>query len=162
MNYTTDKARGMVRYVEPSSTVIGSAPIYTKLVRMSAAEFLGAYASPVELVPPPGAGKFIQCFGGSCIIHFNTTQSANGGALKVQYGNAIHGAGDDAFTFRLAFDATAMNAVNQDWHEGLGGFGTNDILPPDNQGIYFSNDTAAFTAFDGSFSFYLYYIVGNV
>ena len=57
-------------------------------VNVSSAEILSLFTTPIEIIPAPGANKFIRIIGGNIYNKFNTTAYASGGNLFMYYNNA--------------------------------------------------------------------------
>lgn len=124
---------------------------------LSNAQILGMFAAPVIISGSPGVGYAWIVKSIYLEIVFNTAAFANGGVIVAQYGNAAAGAGTNvisnatANTFAAAFFTGA--AANQ-----FQALFTNTNIPTTlpanytNQGVYLSNQTAAFTNAAGGLS----------
>ncbi len=126
-------------------------------VALTAAQINGMYATPVQLIAAPGAGKLIVIDSILWDVAFVSAQYAAGGAIAAQYGNTIHGAGPAA-SGTLA--AATLNAVAAS--SFLGESGSSAVLDVTktaslNTAVYISNATAAFTTGDSTVNLYVRY-----
>ena len=111
-------------------------------VTLSQAAIQGAYATPFQLVAAPGAGKVIVPIWATVYTNFQTAAFASGGVGIVQYGNTVHGAGTNALSATIpAAEITA--AASQLYH--LPGNSASALTAVTNLGLFFSNQTGAFT-----------------
>ena len=117
------------------------------LVTMSAAQVNGAYAAPVSIISAPGAGNAILILSCNTITEVSTV-FAGGDVAIVQYGNTVHGGGT------LAIDATTpaaeITAAASQIYTQYGLLTTTASTGITNKGIYWSNQTGAFTGGAGS------------
>ena len=114
---------------------------YTKNV-LSSASVLNMYATPIQLLPAPGAGMLIVVRQVVFSINFLNTQYANGGNIALQYGSAAAGAGVKACNVLSAATFNAWNVSSGISVDGLVANSSNANTV--NQGLYLSNDTAPF------------------
>lgn len=121
-------------------------------VALTAAQFNGMYAAPVQLLAAPGAGLMNIIESIFVNLTYGSAQFAAGGAVAAQYGATVHGAGPLATSTEAATDYTAATA-NTMFRIG-GGLGTGVVTSNAiNTAVYLSNQTAAFTTgTGGSFS----------
>lgn len=116
--------------------------IITKTVTLSQTDVQGAAASPVSLIGAPGAGETILVVNAAVYTNFQTTAFAGGGTAIIQYGNTIDGAGTNALaatipSTEITASASQIYALNGNTGNALTGI--------TNEGIFFSNQTDAFT-----------------
>lgn len=117
-------------------------------VNLTLSQFQGMYATPVQLLPAPGAGLmniidslYVNYVYGSAVL-------AGGGVVGAQYGNTAHLAGETASATEAASDYTAA-AANTMFRIG-GGLGTGaGTAGAINTAVYMSNATAPFTGGTG-------------
>jgi hypothetical protein len=103
----------------------------------------GSYATPTQLVATPGANKVLVPIWATVYTNFQTAAFANGGVGIVQYGNTAHGAGTNALAATIpAAEITA--AASQIYN--LAGNSANALTAVTNLGLFWSNQTGAFTA----------------
>ena len=114
-------------------------------VALTAAQILGMYAAPIQLLPAPGAGAMIVVDAMELLLNYNSAAYAAGGPVAAQYGSTVHGAGplatnaEEASDFAVTasntylFNRASGNASNLPWSTSA------------NEGIYLSNSSAAFT-----------------
>ena len=128
-------------------------------ISIPAASVLTAYASPVLLIPAPGAGKAIILMNASLYTDVVTTAFSGGGVGIVQYAATINGAGTNALSATIpSADITAASSQLYQLNGNTG----NALTGISNEGIYFSNQTGAFTAGgSSSLNFVLQYYVVN-
>lgn len=131
----------------------------TASVTLSAAQVLAAYATPQLLIPAPGASKVIVLTNSAMYLNKSTAFAA-GGAGIVQYGATVNGGGTQALDGTIA--ATVINNAASRVYVQYGPVTTTALTGVSNAGIYFSNQTAAFTTGTGSsLTFNLEYMVVN-
>lgn len=116
-------------------------------IPITAAQWLAMYATPIFLVPAPGANRLIKVTNLALAMTFNSAQYAAGGAVAAQYENTVHGAGVLA-TATLA--AATVNGLAASTVENLAGAASIVYAAAVNQALYLSNQTAAFTTGDSN------------
>jgi len=122
---------------------------------ITAADWNNMYAVPIQVstgVPPFGYKYALHQFYLRQI--FGTAQYINGGAVAVQYGNAVHGAGPSASQNISAATINSMvasSAVQRTFD------GPVDSLAANGEALFLSNGTAPFAAGDGTWEYYVYY-----
>jgi hypothetical protein len=126
-------------------------------VSLSAADFNGAYAAPVVLIAAAGANKLIQVKQIMLELDYGTTQFAAGGVANAQYDSDANGAG-------VAASATVAAATVQGWAADRilmldGAAPSAAATDTVNKGIYWSNQTAAFTTGDSTVDLHIWYSV---
>jgi len=129
----------------------------TATVALTAAQINGMYATPVQLIAAPGAGKLIIIDSILWDVAFVSAQYAAGGAIAAQYGNTIHGAGPAA---SATLAAATLNGVAAS--SFLGEAGSSTVLDVAktaslNTAVYISNASAAFTTGDSTVNLYIRY-----
>ena len=124
-------------------------------VPMTAAQFNGMYAAPLQLIAPPGAGKQIVVQRAVAAMTFVAAQYASGGNVALQYDSTVHGAGPLA---SAVVAAATVNAYAASSDVGLAGADTSGASSAKtNKGLYISNDTGAFTTGDGTWNIHVWY-----
>lgn len=128
-------------------------------VPMTAAQWNGMYAAPMQLIAAPGAGKAIIVHRVDLSMTFVSAQYAAGGAVICQYDSTINGGGTNACgTSTIA--AATVNGYAASSAVGLAG-----LLPSSaataiaNKGLYLSNQTGAFTTGDSTWNIFVWYSV---
>lgn len=118
------------------------------IVPLTLAQFLGMYATPVQLLAAPGAGLmnivdsvYINLVYGSAVL-------ANGGAVSVQYGSTNHAGGVLVTNAEAAADYIAAAANTMFKLSGTLGTGVTTSAGI-NTAVYLSNATGAFTGGTG-------------
>lgn len=125
-------------------------------VTLSAAQILGMYATPVQLIAAPGAGKLILIDSILWDIAFVSAQYAAGGAIAAQYGNTVHGGGSAASGTLAAASLNGVAASGFLSNAGSAGL-LNAPATVENTAVYLSNATAAFTTGDSTVTLYVRY-----
>lgn len=127
----------------------------TVTVAMTAAEFLGMYASPKLLVANGGANTLHIVHDVAYEVNFVAAQFANGGVVNVQYDSTVNGAGTAA-TATIA--AATFNGFAADSTIGAAGaLASSASTTTVNKGLYLSNATAAFITGDATVNVHLTY-----
>lgn len=127
----------------------------TETIAVTAAEFLGMYATPKLLVAAGGANTLHIVQNVVYEVDYGAAQFANGGVVAVQYDSTANGAGADATadTAAAVFTAiaadTAVGAVGE-----LPSTAASSLV---NKGLYLSNETAAFITGDSDVYVHLTY-----
>jgi len=118
-------------------------------VSITNAQLLGAYAASVELLAAPGANRMYVLNYAQFMFDFDTGVTANGGSTHVQYSNTVNGAGTLASS---AIAAATINAIAADSAFLLIPAAVTATANASlvNQGLYFANDTAAYTQAAGA------------
>lgn len=124
-------------------------------VSMSAAEFLGMYAAPKELVAAGGANTLHQVKQVVFEVDYGGAQFANGGVVAVQYDSTANGAGApaSATTAAAVFNAFAADGVVG----AAGSLASATAANTVNKGLYLSNQTAAFITGSSTVDVHLWY-----
>lgn len=126
--------------------------------QLTAAQFRGMFAAPVQLVAAQGANTLIRVHDFSLELQFNAAQYANGGPVGLQYTNTANLAGTAASETIAAagFTGAAASTV----------YGALGALPAAlaaattvNQGLFISNSGAAYTVGDSVVNWYVSYSV---
>jgi len=131
----------------------------TATVALTAAQINGMYATPVQLLAAPGAGKLIIIDSMLWDIAFVSAQYAAGGAIAAQYGNTIHGAGPAASGTLAAASLNGVAASGFLSNAGSAGLLNVAASASENTAVYLSNATAAFTTGDSTVNLYIRYRV---
>lgn len=155
MNYNGGSA--FFNYDATNLTFVAQGVVQAQ-VRLTAAQVLGMYATPVNIIPSPGTGKLILLGRITGTVLYGTAQYAAGGALGLEWGNVTHAAGPAASTTLAAATLNGYTASNT------------FELTPDNTdalantiglGVYLSNATGAFTTGDSTLLLNVNYQVSN-
>jgi len=143
-----------------ASTALELKPSYLNLVEVSltAAQFNGMYATPVQIIAAPGANKAIIVNHAVLNMTYGAAQFAGGGAVGLQYGNTAHLAGAAASATEAATDFTGASASTL-FRFGGGLFTGVALSSAANAAVYISNATAAFTTGDSTFKLWVWYEV---
>lgn len=143
-----------------ASTALELKPSYLNMaeVSLTAAQFNGMYATPVQVVAAQGDNTAVIV--DSCVLNmtFVSASYAAGGAVGLQYGNSAHLAGAPASATEAATDFTGA-AASTLFRIG-GGLSTGALVSAAvNTAVYISNATAAFTTGDGTWKVRVWYKV---
>lgn len=114
----------------------------TIFLALSQSQVQGMFATPVQIVPSPGAGKTLAVLSATMFNNFNTSAFANGGVVVLQYGNTANGAGTNALSGTVA--ATIVTAAASRILPGLLP-STTQLTGVSAAGLFLSNQTGAFT-----------------
>lgn len=98
MNATVDQQG---RITAASNGGGGGGSILSIQVPLSSAQILDMFNTPIEILPAPGAGKYILIFGASCSLDFNTTPYILGGDLPGFYYDDINHTAYPAFVMEV-------------------------------------------------------------
>jgi len=117
--------------------------VATVSVTLNTSQVTGMFATPVQLIATPGAGKLILVQEASVYTaSTGNTAYASGGVAIIQYDNTANGAGTNAMatTIAAANITTATSKV-------LAGVlpSTTALSGVTNKGVFLSNQTGAFT-----------------
>jgi hypothetical protein len=148
-------AMATVDAVTPGASLVSNAAgtlsfnnvsVISTSVTLTAAQFNGMYAAPFQIVAAPGAGKTILVSFVQYYLNYSAAFTG-GGATNIQYGNTVHGGGQNAEGINFAaatFTAGASTIIA-------------DIGPliaittgATNAGIFLSNATGAYANGAGS------------
>ena len=129
----------------------------TTSVALTAAQIQGMYATPVQLLAAPGAGRLIIIDQILWDITFVSAQYAAGGAIAAQYGNTIHGGGAAASGSLAAASLNGVAASGFLSNAGVGGSLNVSKANSLNTAIYLSNASGAFTTGDSTALLYIRY-----
>lgn len=144
-----DKSTGLV-YTNKGTVAspIWGDSIHTKVVSLTAAQILGMYAAPVEVIPAI-SGKSIYLLGFNFDLTGTATQFANGGVVNLQYKNTANGAGTTLHADIAATVVTGATGLVHTYRipSVQSAVATADIV---GQGVFISNKTAAFITGTGT------------
>lgn len=132
---------GLTGQISDSGILLANQEV-TIIATLNQAAVQGAFATPVQLVAAPGAGKVLIPTFASIYTNFQTTAFASGGVAIVQWGNTVHGAGTNSLSATIPaaeITASASQVYNLNGNTG------NALTAISNLGIFFSNQTGAFT-----------------
>lgn len=138
------------------STLVPLNAVNQIIQRVTAAQWNGMYATPILLVPAPGANKILIVNKLILAMTFNSAQYAAGGAVGVEYDNVAHAAGVSA---SATLAAATVNGLAASTVEELAGVASVVYSGAVNKGLYLSNATGAFTTGDSNWVVALHYSV---
>lgn len=137
-------------------------PVQFASVAITASQWNGMYAAPVQLIAAPGANKLISVESMELIMTFGTTDYAAGGVVAAQYGSTVHGAGPAATNTEAAADFfAAASTVFQFLGVSGNTVGALPFSTTVNTALYLSNATQAFTTGDSTWVAKVYYRIVN-
>ena len=129
-----------------SSLITQVGNVTTVTVTMLTAAVTTAYATPVQLIAAPGAGKVIVIQEATVYTaSTGNTAYATGTAPVIQYDNTVHGAGTAATSALATGDITAASSQVKYLTSPTGA-----LTGITNKGIFFSNATNNYTAGTGT------------
>jgi hypothetical protein len=135
-------ASGTAGNIQDAGILAANIQLNTVNISLNQAAVQGAFGAPFQLIAPPGSGKVILVTYAAIYTNFQTSAFANGGVSIVQYDSTVHGAGTNALAATIpAAEITA--AASQLY--SLNGQTAGVLTAVTNKGIFFSNQTGAFT-----------------
>lgn len=150
--YSTTDASLMTYRLTNTSGVITTS-LVTGSVRatlsLTAAQFIAGYATPIVALAAPGANRMYTDVSAQFALTYGSAQYTTGGALGFQYGNTANLAGTKVTSTIAAATVNGLAASSVFALIPAAVTGT-AIASVVNQGIYLSNDTAAFAVGTGS------------
>lgn len=110
----------------------------TREVTLTPANIVAMYTTPVEVIPAPGAGKYIEVLSATLIYDYATAAYTGGGAVTLNYGS-----GGAAITANIAaanaFAATGDKVYSLGTLNAAGGY-----TMPLNTSVVITNATGVF------------------
>jgi hypothetical protein len=141
-----------------TSDKIAANTIQHVTVPLTLGDFTGSYANPFELIAAPGANLKIVINEMNVFLTYGGTVFAAGGAIAAQYTNTANGLGTLATSTISAASLISQTTTGSVLVEGAQAWAAETAVA--NQGIYLSNQSAAFTGgTDSSFVIDLWYSV---
>lgn len=147
-NYSSSTT--LVTTITPFSSSVNP-PTLSASFTLTAAQFNGMYATPVSVLAAAGSGILTLVDRVTLELVFGTAQFASGGIVGFQYGNTAHLAGTLATNTEAAADFTGAAASTVYNFVIASGAGSQILSSKDNNAIYISNQTGAFTTGDSTF-----------
>lgn len=142
-------ASGTAGLMADSGININSLNSLSVTVTMNTAAVVGAYATPVEILPAPGANKsYLITAAYTVVTSTGNTAFSSGGVGVIQYGTTVHGGGTlavDADTPSADITAAASQCYIQ-----YGLATTTALTGAANEPIYWTNKTMAFAGGTGT------------
>lgn len=128
-------------------------------ISLTAANLIGMYAAPVQLLPAPAAGKSIMVTKLAFTITRTSTAFTGGGAVIVQYGNTVNGGGTQALDSTIA--STVVTGSAGTTVTARNGAVISDLAAASIQaaGLFISNASGAFAAGTGTAVVDVWYVV---
>lgn len=123
-------------------------------VPITAAQFNGMYAAPVQLVAAGGANTLLVLDQLQLVMTYGSANYAAGGVAAVQYDSTINGAGVIASTTLAAATFQAAASTTFTMNAGVVALPFTTTV---NKGLYLSNITAAFTTGDSDMVAHVWY-----
>lgn len=152
-------ASGTAGLIQDAGIIAANIQINTVTITLNQAAVQGAFGVPFQIVATPGANKVIIPTEMTLYTNFQTSAFAGGGVAIIQYDNTIHGAGTNALAATIpAAEVTA--AASQIYN--LGPTSATVLTGITNKGIFFSNQTGAFTGGSASSTLVItlsYYVI---
>jgi hypothetical protein len=123
-------------------------------VPITAAEFNGMYAAPVELVAAAGANTLLVLDRVILAMTYGSAAYAAGGVAHVQYDDTANGAGVIASTTLAAASFQDTASTSYSFNAGVVEYPFTTTV---NQGLFLSNITGAFTTGDSDMVAHVWY-----
>ena len=147
---TAKLADGAVTTVKIADAAVTSDKIAADVLQyvavpITAAEFNGMYAAPVELVAAPGADTLIVPVSCQLLLTYGSAAFAAGGVAALQWDSTVHGAGTIASTTQAAANFQVTASTGLVFNAGVVAEAFAACV---NKGLYLSNITGAFTTGD--------------
>lgn len=135
---------------------LGETVVHTKTVSLTAAQIIGMFATPVELIAAPGSGKALIVSDVTFSFTVGGTQFTGGGSVRVVYAGDTNNILGNATNNDLASSningAASFVAIRR---TGSGaGIAVN---PTANVAVNLTNITGAFAAGDGTLKVFIQY-----
>jgi hypothetical protein len=144
-----------------SITVASASAIQSVTFTLTAANIKAMFATPVQVIAAPGAHKIIVVTEILCEFVRVAPSYTAGGSWGLQYGNSAQFASPGGYVLLSSIDLTSgsndLAFVSANPNTG----GVNDTADYINQGIFASNQTAAYLTGNGTVTFTLYYLIMN-
>ena len=120
---------------------------YTLSRKVTSAELLALYATPLTLLTAPGINKAIKLLIGYAWLDYNSATYAGGGDIQFKFGSDVMG--------------TISSSIVKSSSDILGNFGATGSATTGslNQALTLTNATAAFTTGDSDLRIVLYYTI---
>lgn len=147
--------KGFFNYNATLQTFDPQGPMQAQ-VNLTSAQILGMYATPVQIVAAPGVGRIVLPIAYQGTYTHVATQYAAGGVIGLEYGNAANLAGPAASSTLAAATFNGYAASNT---FVLTVDATDTLANIANQGLFLSNQTAAFTTGDGTLRMNVIYAI---
>jgi len=115
--------------------------ILSASITLNQAQVQGMYAAPFQIIAA-SANKVIVPVLATIYTNFQTAAFANGGVAILQYDSTVNGAGTNSLTATIP--AAEITAASSQIYS-LGGVVASALTAITNKGLFFSNQTGAFT-----------------
>ena len=149
VNLTAVLGSFVVGYSAPDWSLASLSTVeFQVAVPLSAAQFNGMYATPVQLIAAPGANLLVVVDSVQLVMTYGTAAFAAGGVVAAQYDLTANGAGVKATNTEVAADFFAAASTSFSFQQAQGAL---PFATTVNKGIYLSNATGAFTTGDSTF-----------
>jgi len=159
-----DGTAGQALTTNGSQVLSFSSVVQVATGTLSSAQWQGMYATPVDLIPAPGAGKMVVVVSCSIELVWVSAEYTGGGTVALQYGSAAHDVGPLA-TATIAASAFTVARVGNGANSVAGAAGAIPQAAATslaNTGIYISNGSAAFATGDSTFKYSIAYYIASV
>lgn len=128
---------------------VGNGFISKKFI-LTPAQVIGAFATPVQLIPAPGAGKIALIYQADIFLNFNSV-AYTGGGTPVLFPTTLSNG--------VPFSTTTITASAKTWQGAQQvGPGISHV----NQAWNFTNQTGAFANGDSNLHIHLFYRIWSV
>lgn len=156
MGLTTSIGTANITNGAVTSAKIASNVLQYAAISISAAQFNGMFATPVQLIAAQGANTLIVLDKVDLLLTYNSAAYAAGGVVAVQYANTANGAGVIASTTHAAADFQVTASTGFGFNMGVVGQTFSTCV---NQGLFISNITGAFTTGNSAMVAHVWYKV---
>lgn len=124
------------------------------VVNLSAANILAMYGAPVQVLAAGGANTLHLVEHAVLMMDYNSIAYAAGGVIGLQYGNTANLAGELA---TATIPAANIQGAADTADMVAGALTSGALTAVENQGLFISNQTAAFTTGNSPFQLHLWY-----
>jgi hypothetical protein len=121
-----------------------SGALLTVQIPLTLAQIQGAFTTPVQVIPAPGAGNLVDVIDCTLDLVYGSAAYAGGGAGQLSYGTALTYPATATWAATV-YTSLAANQVNK-VAGALAVTASSNVL---NTAVYYSNATAVFTAGTG-------------
>jgi hypothetical protein len=134
-----------VTVTDNRGTGAGGSGIQIATVPLTLAQLQGAFTTPVQVVPAPGATSVIDVIDATLNLVFGSAAFSGGGAAQLSYGTGVTTAASSTWA-AANFTGLAANRIDKVLGANIAATTTSTVL---NKAVNYTNATAVFTAGTG-------------
>lgn len=142
-----------------ANVLLSEGLVQNKKITLTSAQILDLHNTPVELLPSPGANKFIHVLGIYTYLDFNSIAyvTSPNSEIRVRYGNGL-----TTVKYETIFSTIGLSKT-EDWYQGQPNWPGIDIspswLPNENIEVYCASNNSAGNS---PINIYISYIVKDL